>query len=142
MTPTTSTTEVPVIDRGNTDPTCRRSNTFYNREQPCVGELLFEEQFNQALSDRWRVVKQFSGTPVRRSRGTNVNFFFPKYVCPLIFQDYEFVVYQDENVSVKDGELRIKPTPLENLYEDQFVRRGNLIITGSVHLRRSYFSSH
>lgn len=105
VSPTTST------ERSSTYPdtniSCYRSSTYYNGQQPCVGQLLFEEHFNELLPNRWRVVKEFAGAP-----------------------DYEFVVYQDreETLSVKDGELRIKPTLLERHYDTQFIRHGNLIL--------------
>lgn len=40
------------------------------------------------------------------------------------------MVYQgnEENVQVRDGELRVKPTLLETQYNENFVRHGNLIL--------------
>ncbi|XP_046492147.1 gram-negative bacteria-binding protein 1-2 isoform X2 [Neodiprion pinetum] len=88
---------------------CNPSNTIFNGSQPCTGQILFEDYFNELEPSKWRTVKRFTGPP-----------------------DYEFVVYtgNDENLVVRDGELRIKPTLLDKGGNENFIRRGNMTVHG------------
>ncbi|XP_012259435.2 beta-1,3-glucan-binding protein-like [Athalia rosae] len=99
----------PTVVTTDENPSCRRSETLLNGRQTCAGKLIFEDHFNRLETNQWRIVKEFPASP-----------------------DYEFVVYRgaDENLWVRNGELHIKPTLLENQYSPEFIRRGNLIIEG------------
>ncbi|KAL2739774.1 hypothetical protein V1477_011163 [Vespula maculifrons] len=71
----------------------------------CTNQLIFEDNFNNLNTTRWTVLEQFSFTP-----------------------DYEFVIYNnsDDNVSIKNQQLVIIPTFLDEKRGADFVRRGTL----------------
>lgn len=87
--------------------TCVKSVTQVNGMNPCVGDLIFEENFNENSlnSSKWKIEHKFSSEP-----------------------DYEFAVYENNNDVLKfsNGLAKINPLLLEDVYGIQdFVTTGS-----------------
>lgn len=89
---------------------CVESVTVVNGKKTCVGELIFEENFNgnSLNSSKWKIDHRFSSEP-----------------------DYEFVVYEniDDVLKLSNGLAKINPVLLEDVYRTQ-----NYVTTGSLDL--------
>ncbi|GAB0099634.1 Gram-negative bacteria-binding protein 3 [Sergentomyia squamirostris] len=81
---------------------CQRSPTVLkDGSHPCAGALIFEDDFSGGkLSDHWEVEKRFGS----------------------IEPDNEFVIYlnRSDNLRVTGGQLRIRPTFTEGVYQDRY----------------------
>lgn len=86
---------------------CVKSVTEINGKNPCVGDLIFEENFNgnSLNSSKWKIEHRFSSEP-----------------------DYEFVVYENRNDVLKfsNGLAKINPVLLEDVYRPNYVTTGSL----------------
>lgn len=82
---------------GRTAKGCTYGRSTVNGRKYCVGEILFEEDFNGQMINmqKWRLENRFASDP-----------------------DNEFVVYADfkDNIKLQNGHLAIRPT----LFEDKF----------------------
>uniref|UniRef100_A0A023F500 Putative beta-1 n=1 Tax=Triatoma infestans TaxID=30076 RepID=A0A023F500_TRIIF len=81
---------------------CIQSTTVVNGKTVCRGEMVFKDDFVNAISnDKWTYEVKMPWIP-----------------------DYEFIIFQkkEQNAFIKNGKLYLKPT----LLEDEFVRRGRL----------------
>lgn len=87
---------------------CKQSVTEVNGKKVCVGDLIFEENFdgNSLNSSKWKIEHRFSKEP-----------------------DYEFVVYEniDEVLKFSNGLAKINPVLLEDVYRElNYVTMGDL----------------